>query len=147
MVLPLIPIAIAGLGGAGGFGLASWLGRGKKQMAEIHAPQEYYAPTITTIEAEPYQYYAPQVQFAPVTTYGYVGPTTIIDSPGARVKKEQIIDVISQPTQRGAWEFPIDVTQAPEHRPGDIAGVNMTHIAIIAAVGVIGYSLLKKKKK
>ena len=60
-----------------------------------------YAPTtaLTTsvIEADPYQYYAPQIQFAPQTSYAYQGATTIISSPGAVSKKEQVMEQVLKP--------------------------------------------------
>lgn len=108
--------------------------------------QETYAPTIT--KHEPFEIFAPQVQFAPVTTYGYVGPTTLIESPGAQVKKEQIMDVVSKPYMKGAWDIP--TTIAPAISPtmgGDTSGLNVTHIAIIAVIGAAGIMLIKKKKK
>ena len=109
-----------------------------------------YAPTtaLTTsvIEADPYQYYAPQIQFAPQTSYAYQGATTIISSPEAVVKKQQTMDLVSRPEQAGAWDFPIDVSQEPDVS-GAVSGTNMTHIAIIAAVGVVAYMLIGKKKK
>jgi len=109
-----------------------------------------YAPTtaLTTslIEAAPYQHYAPQIQFAPQTSYAYQGATTIISSPEAVVKKKQTMDLVSRPEQVGAWEFPIDVTQKPDVS-GAVSGTNMTHIAIIAGVGVVAYMLLKGKIK
>ena len=143
MVLPLIPIAIAGAGAAGGFGLGSLFGGGKK---EIHATKEYYAPTISVIEAAPFQHFAPQTQFAPVTSYAYQGATTIISSPGAVAKKIVSQEALSTPTQRGAWDFPVSVDQAPEHKPGDVSGTNLTHIAIIAVVGAAAIMFIKKKK-
>ena len=105
-----------------------------------------YAPTtaLTTsvIEADPYQYYAPQIQFAPQTSYAYQGATTIISSPGAVSKKEQVMEQVLKPAQKGAWEFPIDVSQEPDVS-GAVSGTNMTHIAIIAAVGIVAYMLIK----
>jgi len=144
MVLPLIPIAIAGAGGLGGFGLGSLFGKGKKE--EVHAPYEYYAPTTSVIEAEPYQHFAPQVQFAPITSYAYQGATTIISSPGAVAKKIISQEAISKPEQAGRWDFPVSVTQAPEHKPGDVSGTNLTHIALIAVVGAAAIMFIKKKK-
>lgn len=143
MVLPLIPIAIAGAGLGGGFGLGSWFARGKK---EIHAPQEYYAPTISVVEAAPYQTYAPQLQFAPITSYAYQGATTIISSPGAVAKKIVTQDIVSKPEMKGEWDIPTIITQEPSHVK-DIAGTNLTHIALIAVVGAAAIMLLKKKKK
>ena len=140
MVLPLIPIAIAGLAGGGGFGLGSLLGKGKK---EIHAPQEYYAPTISEVYSPTH---APQLQFAPVSTYGYQGATYIISSPGAVSKKEQIMDIVSEPGQKGAWDFPIGVTQSPTHAPGDVSGTNLPLIVGITVVGAVAIIFMKKKK-
>ena len=130
-------LAFPKIGNGGGFFI------GKK---EVHAPGEYYAPTTSVIEADPYQYFAPQAQFAPVTSYAYQGATTIISSPEAQVKKQQIMDVVSKPTQKGAWDFPIAVTQAPEHTK-DISGTNLPLIAGIAVAGAVLIMVLKKKKK
>ena len=140
MVLPLIPLAIGAAGLGGGFGIGSWLSKGKK---EIHAEKEYFAPTSTHIEAEPYQYYNPQLQFAPVTSYGYQGATNIISSPGAVSKKEQIMDVVSRPEQTGTWDIPTSVSQSPKHTQG----VDMTTIAIIAAVALVAAAVVGKSKK
>lgn len=140
---PLIPI-IAGLGGlGGGFGLGSLLGKGKKG-AEIHAPQEHYAPTITT--TEPYAHYHPRLQFAPVSTYGYQGATYIVSSPGAVSKKAQTMDVVSKPVADfGAIEYPMDI--AGSRRTGEgTSGANLPLIAGIAVVGAVTIMLLKKKK-
>ena len=139
MVLPLIPIAIAGAGAAGGFGLGSLFGGGKK---EIHAAKEYYAPTTTEIYAPTH---APQLLFSPVSTQSYQGATYIISSPGAVSKKEQVTKAVSKPSQRGEWDFPIEVSQEPSHVK-DIAGTNLTHIAIIAVVGAAAIMFIKKKK-
>lgn len=139
MVLPLIPIAIAGAGGLGGFGLGSLFGGGKK---EIHATKEYYAPTISKVYAPTH---APQLQFAPVTSYAYQGATTIISSPGAVAKKVVTQDVVSKPAQKGTWELPIDISQEPKHTK-DIAGTNLTHIALIAVVGAAVIMFIKGKK-
>ncbi|GAH24968.1 unnamed protein product [marine sediment metagenome] len=145
MVLPLIPIAIAGLASGGGFGLGTWLSRGKKGTTEIHAEQEHYAPTITTTEA--FAHYHPRLQFAPVSTYAYQGPTYIIDSPGAVSKKEQILDIVSKPiAEFGAIEYPMDIAGSERRGEGG-EGVNMTHIAIIAVVGAVGIMALKGRKK
>ena len=140
MVLPLVPIAIGAGSLAGGVGLGSLFGGGKK---EIHATKEYYAPTTSSV-------YAPtdarQLQFAPVSSYAYQGATYIIDSPGATSKKEQTMDITSRPEQKGAWDFPIGVAQTPEHKPGDTSGTNLPLIAGIAVVGAVAIMLLKKKK-
>ena len=144
MVLPLIPIAIAGLAGGGGFGLGSWLGKGKKG-SEIHAPQEHYAPTITTTEA--FAHYHPRLQFAPVTSYGYQGATYIIDSPGATSKKEQVMDIVSKPTADfGAIDYPTDIAGSRREGEGAVSGTNLPLIAGIAVVGAVAIMFMKKKK-
>jgi len=140
MVLPLIPIAIAGAGAAGGFGLGSLFGGGKK---EIHAAKEYYAPTTTEVYAPTH---APQLQFSPVSTQSYQGATYIVSSPGAVSKKEQITKAVSKPSQRGEWDLPITVSQEPSHVK-DIAGTNLTHIAIIGAVALVAVTVLGKGMK
>lgn len=141
-MLPLLPIIAGGalLGGGAGIG---W-GLGKKG-GEIHAEKEYYAPTTSIVEAAPYQTFAPQVQFAPVTSYAYQGATTIISSPGAVAKKVVTQDIVSRPEQMGTWDIPTIISQEPKHTK-DIAGTNLTHIAIIAVVGFVAYSFLKGKK-
>lgn len=142
MVLPLIPVAIAGLGIGTGYGLGTIFGGESKK--EIHAPQEYYAPVTSEV-------YSPvdarQLQFSPVTSYAYQGATTIIGSPGATSKKEQSLDVVSQPEQRGAWDFPLAVTQEPTHTPGDVSGLDLMPIVLIAVVGAVAITFIKGKKK
>lgn len=102
-----------------------------------------YAPTITTVEAEPYQYYAPQIQYAPVTGYQYQAGTYIIDSPGAVAKKEQAMKQVSKPEMRGEWAFPVDIEQVGA---APVTGTNLTAIAIVAVIGAAGIMLIKSKK-
>jgi len=147
MVLPLIPIAIAG--GLGG-GIGSWLGKGKKEQSiETHAEKEYYAPTIT--RTEPMAHYHPRLVYQPTPTYTYTGGDIILDSPGARTKKETTIAVSPEAELSGAIDYPTTQTGATREGEGDIAGTNLTHIALIAAFGVLGYAVVTtlgdKKKK
>lgn len=108
-----------------------------------------YSPTTSWAEAniyhQPYETYAPQIQFAPQTSYAYQGATTIISSPGAESKKEQRLDLVSKPAQKGAWDIPTSISQAPSAE-GAVQGTNMMHIAIIAVVGAAAIMFLKKKK-
>ena len=138
MVLPLIPIAMFGGGLLGGAGLGSMFGGGKK---EIHAPQEYYAPTTSEVYAPTH---APQLQFAPVSSYAYQGSTYIIGSPGGVSKKEQAMETVSRPEQTGAWDFPIDVSQEPSHVTG--GGTNIMHLAIIGAIALVAVTVIGKGK-
>ena len=139
MVLPLIPIAIAGAAAGGGFGIGSWFGKGKKEGKTIT-----YAPTIT--EAAPYQTYAPQVQFAPVTSYAYQGATTIISSPETQVTKKQITDTVSKPSMVGAWDIPQTISPTITGKEAAAGGIS-TPVIAIAAVGVVAALYLGKKKK
>lgn len=108
-----------------------------------------YSPTTALTEAniyhQPYEMYAPQIQFAPVSSYAYQGSTTILGSPRATSKKEQSMDVVSDPLQKGAWELPTIITQEPDVS-GAVSGTNMTHIAIIAVIGAAAIMFIKGKK-
>ena len=145
MVLPLIPIAIAG--GLGGILGGLFGGEGKK---EVHARQEHFAPQTEIIEAAPLQHYSPQMQYAPQTAYTYTGATYQIESPGAVSKKETTIRQESRPEQEGAWTYPIEMGQTSERKEEE--GTDFTTIALIAAAGLITYGVVShlggsKKKK
>ena len=116
---------------------------------EYHEPYETYQPTTIHTEVHPLAHYAPQLQFAPVTSYGYIGATTIIDSPGAKVSKKQVMDIVSKPEMTGKWDFPITATAKPTYETGDrpTTGLNVTHIALIAVIGAAGIMLIKKSPK
>ena len=116
---------------------------------EYHEPYETYQPTTVSTVVKPFAHYAPQLQFAPVTSYGYIGATTIIDSPETKVSKKQVMDIVSKPTQRGEWDFPITATAEPTYETGDrpVSGLNVTNIAIIAVIGAAGIILIKKGVK
>lgn len=141
MVLHLLPVAFAGA-----TGVAGWLaGRSKKEVSiEEHAEYEHYQPTIT--EAEKFQHFHPRMIHAPQTAYAYTGGDIFIESPGATSKKETTIGQESKPEISGAIDYATDTVGATREGEGDIAGVNMTHIALIAAAGLIGYGLLQPKK-
>ena len=107
-----------------------------------------YAPTISSIltKHEPYETYAPQVQFAPVTTYGYQGATTIISSPEAQVKKEQIMDVVSAPEMRGTWDIPTTIAPTTEGMKKAGGGISTGVIAVVAVAAVAIFVLPKVLK-
>lgn len=136
MVAPLlIPLLSGSVGVAAG-----WLagGKSKKEMfvveKEIHATKEHYAPQMG---------YAPV--YAPQTEYGYQGGDVIIHSPGATTKKEMKQEQTSMPV--------VDVGQTARRSEvdTDTEGLDITKIAIIAVVGLIGYgavtSVLGKQSK
>lgn len=120
------------------------LGTGGK-IGDIHLPYSQYQPTITT--HHPYATFAPEIQFAPVSTYGYQGGDIFIESPGASSKKEMRQDIVSKPEQTGQWDIPYTVSPHYEQPETTTTGLNVTHIAIIAVVGFIGYSVVKAKKR
>jgi len=134
MPLPLIPI-IAGLGGlSGGLGLAQLLGGGetKKEQAQntTYHPYSHYQPSNTSIKT-----YAPQID--------YPSYQTIIDSPFAQqsVKKSQESEIVPTLTATPSW-----TSAAPAITDTPSAAGEMTPLAIIAVIGVLGYAMLSKKK-
>jgi hypothetical protein len=142
MVLPAIPLALAGASG-----LAGWLaGKSKKDTSvETHAAYEHYQPTIT--EAAKFQHFHPRMVHAPVSSYVVQEGDIFIESPGAKSKKEAQIDQESRPEISGAIDYATETAGATREGEGDIAGVNLTHIALIAATGMIGYGLISKPVK
>jgi len=134
MVLPLIPI-IAGLGGlSGGLGLAQLLGGGetKKEQAQTttYLPYSHYQPSNPTIKV-----YAPQID--------YPSYQTILDSPFASqsVKKSQESETSPTMEATPSWS-----TAAPAITDTPSTTGEMTPLAIIAVIGVLGYAVLSKKK-
>ena len=148
MAFPVIPVlsGIAGLGA--GAGIMGALGKGKKETEIKHAPYEYYAPTESEVYAP---MYAPQVQYSPQISYAYQGGTYIIESPGATSKKEQHQQATLTPEQRGTWELPISVSQAPTHTPqyaeGADIGASLLPLAIVGVIGLVAYGIVTRKKK
>lgn len=142
MVLPLIPIAIAGAGALGGFGLGTLFGGSKKE----ELIQEQTGKIDVVVEAAPYQHYAPQKTFQPTYTQTYTGGDIIVESPGARTTKKTVVDVKPKVDQRGQWDFPVDITPTQDlEQRGEVgAGVDMTVIALIAAAGLIAYGVVSK---
>lgn len=123
MVFPLIPVAIAGIGGSilGG-GLMSVFGSGKKDYSEHHAPQEHYAPVATDARSTS-EIWSP--------TYIYQ-----IDSPEGFISKKDTNVAESQATPKisSMREDPTSISE----------GTDMTKLAIIGAVGIVAYGLVSK---
>lgn len=118
MVLPLIPIALAAAAGIGlEKGYSNLFGDGGDTKKDIKIGGEYHAP---------------QEVYSPTTTYAqaYQLPdyNIAIDSPLAQVgsKKDQ------------------DVSPDISAGVSQVEGVNMTHIAIIGAVGLVLFGVVKK---
>jgi hypothetical protein len=127
MVLPLIPIAVAGLAGGGGFGIGSMLSKKGETKTTT------YAPTITTTEAwqySPVQTYAPTLQYQ-------------IHSPEAQQISKKVIETVSKPSQKVIPKVSPQVTGA-EAAAG---GISTPVIAIAAVAVVVGLFLMKGKKK
>lgn len=144
-MIPLIPIAGAAIaGGVGGGILGSLFGGSKKE----ELIQEQAGKIDVVVEAEPYQYYAPQIAYQPTPTYTHMGGDIIIESPGARTAKKTIVDVAPRVDQRGEWDLGATVTPTQDlAQKGAVGeGTDMAVIAIIAAVGMVGYGLVSKKK-
>lgn len=133
MVLPLIPIAAAGVGGglAGGL-IASVFGAGgKKEQAvgakEIHAPYETFQPT--TVDARSIS----QV-YSPTAIYQ-------IESPYAQARSAT--DVTSKAVSRADADPKFWQPQAaPTATAGITEGVDLTQIALIGGLALIGYGVV-----
>jgi hypothetical protein len=145
MVLPLVPIAIAGAGALGGFGLGTLFGGSKKE----ELVQEQTGKIDVVVEAAPYQHYAPQRTFQPTYTQTYTGGDIIVESPGARTTKKTVVDVKPRVDQRGEWDYETGVSPVQElGQEGAVGeGTDMAMIAIIAAVGLVAYGLVSGGKK
>jgi len=102
---------------AGGAGILGGLVLGKKEASVQHAPYETYSPQFT---------------YTPLTSIQYPDYQTIIDSPLAKQvsKKQATLEPTISPTQ----------TVSPI---GGSVGTDFTTIAIIAAVGLLGYGALR----
>lgn len=129
MVLPLIPIALAGIGGgiAGGFLTSIFGGGGKKDVAasEIHAPYEEFAPV---------KVYAPSISrvYAPSQMFQ-------IDSPGAEMTKK---DVITAESRADPTTTPITYRPSTAPSAGITEGTDLTKIAMIGGAALIGYGIV-----
>jgi len=139
MVLPLIPIAIAGIGGGALGGVLGGILGGSKKEELIQQQQ----PSIdVVVEAEPYQHFQPELQYSPQYQYGYQAPSYIIESPGAKLSKKQVMEAELEPEQTGRWETPTSVTPTQTLEQKAAQGTDFTTIAIISMVGLVAYGVV-----
>lgn len=137
MALPLLPI----LGGLSAFSAGGWAGSAlskSKKVSEVTQGSTTYHPYSHYQPVQSLQYtHNPQIQYP---TY-----QTMIESPfGSQTTKKEIESAIT-PTQTATpqWYQPApSVTQA-----GPSATSEMTPIAIIAVVGLLGYGIITKGGK
>jgi hypothetical protein len=134
-----VPVA-AGVGGAllGGAG-ALLLSKKDASIANSNSQQNVYHA--------PMENYQPNIQYAPVTSYAYQGATTIINSPNATAGKLSQATT-SDPTANPSYTTP--QTYSPSNATGSGAGsllgnVDLTTLAIIGAIAVVGYAIFRKK--
>lgn len=132
----------AGGGGRGSSGILGGILGYQRVEQEYHEPLEHFAPTIT--ETHALAHYHPRLVFQPTPVYTYTGGDVIIESPGARTKKETQIDVAPRAEISGAIDYPTTTTGSERVGEGDVAGVNLTHIAIVAAVALVSYTVIAK---
>lgn len=116
MVLPLIPIAAAGIAG----GLLGGLLGGVGSKKEIHATKEHYAPVSAPVTTK-------SEVFAP--TYQYQ-----IDSPYAEMISKKDITAKA----RGEADVSTPRTESVTE------GMDMTKIAIIGVIGLVAYGVVSK---
>lgn len=130
MAWPLIPIALAGIGGglAGGFISNVFGGASKKEqsVSETHAAYEHYAP-ITTDARSTSRAYSPSVIYQ-------------IESPGAYISKKDTTtaESASDPTIRQ------ERSETGGPSAGITEGTDLTKIALIGAGGLIVYGVVKE---
>jgi len=125
----MIPLAIPLLAGGAGV-LGGFLMGGSKKTSQIekHAPQEHFAPTFGA------KTYSPVVSEFQQLEQSYIGPTYVISSPKASVKKEATLGQEGRVAQTPQWNIPTSGAQREEKMT---EGLNVTNIAIIAVVGAI----------
>jgi len=129
MVLPLIPIALAGIGGgvAGGAIASIFGGGGKKAqtVSEQHAPYETYQPSTATT----------------TSTSKIYSPSQIIqiESPGATITKKD--ELVAESAAKGeASPMMYQPSTAPS--AGITEGTDLTKIAMIGGAALIGYGII-----
>jgi len=137
MVLPLIPVvaAVGASGVAAGALAAVGLSKKEASIVDSHNQQNVYH--------QPYENYQPQIGYAPVTTYSYQGAQYMINSPNSTQTPKQATSVTSDPSQSGSWTT--DQPYSASSATGNSAGIDWTLLAIIAAVGLVGYGFVSRK--
>ncbi|MDD2326176.1 MAG: hypothetical protein PHW63_09295 [Alphaproteobacteria bacterium] len=133
-----VPAAIGAGGLAAGFIGGALLSKKDASIANSTSQQNVYHAAMEN--------YQPSIQYAPVNSYAYQGATTIINSPNASAAKLSQA-VASDPTQTPSYTTTQSST--PTNSTGSGAGsllgnVDFTTLAIIGAVAIIGYALLRK---
>lgn len=135
MVLPLLPIAAAGVGGgiAGGLIASVFGGTSKKEQAvqavETHAPYEIFQPT--TVDAR--------------SISEVYSPTSIIQIESPYAQARSATEITSKAASRAEadpkfWQ----PSTGPSPTAGITEGVDLSKIALIGAVGLIGYGVVKE---
>jgi len=100
--------------------------------------------TITNAQIyhQPYEVYQPQIQYSPATSYAYTGPSYIVNSPNSAINKKTEAVSTASPSQTGEWTTPTTTSTA-----GTVGtGIDWTMLAIIGAVGIVGYAFFMGKK-
>ena len=144
MVLPLLPLVAAGAVGAGGATLGVIAAGLTKKEASITTSN---TRTSQDVYHAPYETYAPSIQYAPQSSYAYQGATTIINSPNSTANPKQAMSAASSPSNTPSWYIPQNYTptnKTDNAQSAGLQGVDFTMIAIVGAVAVIGYALLRK---
>jgi hypothetical protein len=133
---PLFYTIVAGIGGgvAGGL-LGGLLGGGKKEQAAEAVASTYHAP---------YSQYQPTKVYSPTISRVYApSPVYQIESPGAYIaKKDTARAEANGSTVSPTYAQPYSV--APVAAPKTAEGIDLTKIAIVGAIGLIGYGVVKE---
>ena len=108
-------------------------------LIDLRKKSQTYSPVNIPIST-----YSPVLTYAPQLSYGYQGGDIIIDSPGAETKKESTVKQESKPTITPSWQIAPEVTSQPS--TGVTSGTNMVYLVGIAAVALVAYGWVSKKK-
>lgn len=141
MVWPLLAAGAIGAGASVVGGIAAGL---SKKEASITTST---TRTSQDVYHSPYETYAPTIQYAPQSSYAYQGPTNIINSPNSSATPKLALSSASTPSQSASYDMPQSYTPISKTDNGQssgLQGTDFTMIAIVGAVAVIGYALLRK---
>jgi len=138
MVLPLIPIALAGSTLAGGFLAGSALSKKTPSDSVFSSSAPFSATTQTyaPVEHKPYEQYSKAIQYAPVTSVQYPDYAININSPDAVAQTKKTQTVTSQPT--------LDYSARQSSESGKNEGTDMVMLALIAGAAVVAYGVVSK---
>lgn len=145
------PLLAAGGIGVIGTALGGFLGSQGKKGDTITTTSNRSTTTSTSSNTVmPYAYYQPTVTYSPANSSVY-SPQYILNSPYASMSGSPQATAQAYPTVTPTYTQPLQLTtnQTPSQSGGggslSFDSGSLVIIAIIAAVGIVGYGLVSKK--